>query len=99
VSKITNKDAIFVFSVGGGNVDANVSPNIVTALKLAKERGLKIFGVVGRDGGYAKQVGDCVIVVPTVNDSHVTPHSEAFQAVVWHCLVSNPILQQVATKW
>jgi len=69
------------------------------ALKLAKERGLKIFGVVGRDGGYTKKVGDCVVVVPTVDESRVTPHAEAFQGVVWHCLVSNPVLQQMATKW
>ncbi len=67
--------------------------------KLAKERGLKVFGVVGRDGGYTKQVGDCVVVVPTVDAGRVTPHSEAFQAVVWHFLVSHPVLQQLATKW
>ena len=88
-----------MFSVGGGNLEKNVSPNIVQGLKLAKERGMKIFGVVGRDGGYTKQVGDCVIVVPTVNANRVTPHAEAFQGVVWHCLVSHPILQQMATKW
>lgn len=99
VSKAKKEDAIFVFSVGGGNLDRNVSPNIVSALKLAKDRGLKVFGVVGRDGGYTKQVGDCVVVVPTVDASRVTPHAEAFQGVVWHCLVSNPVLQQVATKW
>lgn len=99
VSKANKDDAIFVLSVGGGNVERNVSPNIVSALKFAKERGLKIFGVVGRDGGYTKQVGDCVVVVPTVHADRITPHSEAFQGVVWHCLVSNPVLQQVATKW
>lgn len=99
VSKAKADDAIFVLSVGGGNLERNVSPNIVMALKLAKERGLKIFGVVGRDGGYTKKVGDCVIVVPTVDESRVTPHAEAFQGVVWHCLVSNPVLQQMATKW
>lgn len=99
VSKANKNDAILVFSVGGGNLEKNVSPNIVQGLKLAKERGLKIFGVVGRDGGYTKQVGDCVVVVPTVDASRVTPHAEAFQGVVWHCLVSNPILQQMATKW
>jgi len=93
------KDAVFVFSVGGGNLEKNVSPNIVAALKEAKTRGMKVFGVVGRDGGYTKQVGDCVIVVPTVEPSRVTPHAEAFQAVVWHCLVSHPALQQIATKW
>jgi len=93
------KDAVFVFSVGGGNLEKNVSPNIVAALKEAKTRGTKVFGVVGRDGGYTKQVGDCVVVVPTVEASRVTPHTEAFQAVVWHCLVSHPALQQIATKW
>ena len=99
VSNAKANDAVFVLSVGGGNLEQNVSPNIVIALKLAKERGLKIFGVVGRDGGYTKQVGDCVVVVPTVDESRVTPHAEAFQGVVWHCLVSNPVLQQMATKW
>jgi len=99
VSNAKANDAVFVLSVGGGNLERNVSPNIVMALKLAKERGLKIFGVVGRDGGYTKQVGDCVVVVPTVDDNRVTPHAEAFQGVVWHCLVSNPVLQQMATKW
>ena len=99
VSNAKANDAVFVLSVGGGNLERNVSPNIVMALKLATERGLKIFGVVGRDGGYTKQVGDCVVVVPTVDESRVTPHAEAFQGVVWHCLVSNPVLQQMATKW
>ncbi len=99
VSNAKANDAVFVLSVGGGNLERNVSPNIVMALKLAKERGLKIFGVVGRDGGYTKQVGDCVVVVPTVDNNRVTPHAEAFQGVVWHCLVSNPVLQQMATKW
>lgn len=99
VSKANSNDAILVFSVGGGNLEKNVSPNIVQGLKFAKERGLKIFGVVGRDGGYTKQVGDCVIVIPTVDASRVTPHAEAFQGVVWHCLVSNPILQEMPTKW
>lgn len=98
-SRANGKDAVFVFSVGGGDLAKNVSPNIVAGLKEAKLRGLKIFGVVGRDGGYTKQVGDCVIVVPTVDAGRVTPHTEAFQAVVWHCLVSHPVLQQVATKW
>jgi D-sedoheptulose 7-phosphate isomerase len=98
-SRGTSKDAVFVFSVGGGNLEKNVSPNIVAGLKEAKERGMKIFGVVGRDGGYTKKVGDCVVVVPTVDASRVTPHTEAFQAVVWHCLVSHPALQQIATKW
>jgi D-sedoheptulose 7-phosphate isomerase len=90
---------VLVFSVGGGNLEKNVSPNIVSGLKEAKQRGMKIFGVVGRDGGYTRQVGDCVVVIPTVEASRVTPHAEAFQAVVWHCLVSHPVLQQIATKW
>jgi D-sedoheptulose 7-phosphate isomerase len=98
-SQATRNDAVFVFSVGGGNLEKNVSPNIVAGLKEAKERGLKVFGVVGRDGGYTKKVGDCVIVIPTVDAARVTPHTEAFQAVVWHCLVSHPVLQQIATKW
>src|SRR5437870_4421897 len=98
-SRANSKDAVFVFSVGGGNLEKNVSPNIVAGLKEAKSRGLKVFGVVGRDGGYTRQVGDCVVVVPTIEASRVTPHTEAFQAVVWHCLVSHPTLQQVATKW
>ncbi len=99
VSRPTDKDAVFVFSVGGGNLEKNVSANIVAALKEAKARNMKVFGVVGRDGGYTKQVGDCVVVIPTVDSSRVTPHTEAFHAVVWHCLVSHPDLQQIATKW
>jgi D-sedoheptulose 7-phosphate isomerase len=98
-SRANDKDAVFVFSVGGGNLEKNVSPNIVAGLKEAKQRGLKVFGVVGRDGGYTKKVGDCVILVPTVDAERVTPHTEAFQAVVWHCLVSHPALQQIKTKW
>ena len=98
-SRANKNDAVFVFSVGGGNVEKNVSANIVAGLKEAKQRSMKIFGVVGRDGGYTKQVGDCVVVVPTVEASRVTPHTEAFQAVVWHCLVSHPKLQQISTKW
>jgi len=98
-SRANRDDAVFVLSVGGGNVEKNVSANIVAGLKEAKQRSMKIFGVVGRDGGYTKQVGDCVVVVPTIEASRVTPHTEAFQAVVWHCLVSHPELQQTSTKW
>ena len=87
-SKAGPKDAIMVFSVGGGNAEKNVSVNIVSGLKEAKQRGLKVFGVVGRDGGYTKQVGDCVVVIPTVEASRVTPHTEAFQAVVWQQYVT-----------
>ena len=99
VSRANAKDAILIFSVGGGNMEMNVSPNIVAAITLAKERGLRVLGVVGRDGGYTKKAGDCVVVIPTVEESRVTPHAEAFQAVVWHCLVSHPKLQKNATKW
>jgi D-sedoheptulose 7-phosphate isomerase len=98
-SKLTADDAILVFSVGGGNMEKNVSPNIVEALEVAKDRGSKIFGIIGRDGGYTKQVGDVVVLVPVVDESRVTPHSEGYQAVVWHCLVSHPDLQNYATKW
>ena len=99
VSRADAKDAILVFSVGGGNLEKNVSPNIVSAIDVAKARGLKVFGIVGRDGGYTKKAGDVVVVIPTVEESRVTPHAEAFQAVVWHCLVSHPKLQKNATKW
>src|SRR5258708_20777128 len=98
-SKANKNEAVFVFSGGGGNAEKNVSANIVAGLKEAKSRGLKVFGVVGRDGGYTKQVGDYVLVVPTVEASRVTPHTEAFQAVAWHCIVSHPDLQQIPTKW
>lgn len=98
-SRADADDAVFVLSVGGGNLEKNVSPNIVAGLKEAKLRGVRVFGVVGRDGGYTKQVGDCVVVIPTIDATRVTPHTEAFQAVVWHCLVSHPALQQIATKW
>lgn len=99
VSRACDKDAVLVLSVGGGDMARNVSPNIVEALKLAKARNMRVFGIVGRDGGYTKQVADAVVVVPTVAPERVTPHAEAFQAVVWHCLVSNPILQTSTTKW
>jgi D-sedoheptulose 7-phosphate isomerase len=99
VSRANANDAILVFSVGGGNLEKNVSANIVTAIQEAKTRGLKVLGIVGRDGGYTKKAGDVVVVIPTVEESRVTPHAEAFQAVVWHCLVSHPKLQKNATKW
>ena len=98
-SKANGRDAILVFSVGGGDAANNVSANIVEGLKEAKARGLRIYGIVGRNGGYTKEVGDAVVVVPTVDPSRVTPHTEAFQAVVWHCLVSHPTLQMQETKW
>jgi D-sedoheptulose 7-phosphate isomerase len=99
ISKMIAKDAIFIFSVGGGNLEKNISPNIVTALQYAKSVGTKIMGVVGRDGGYTAQVADACVIVPTVNAENVTPHSEAFQAVVWHLLVSHPKLKANQTKW
>lgn len=98
-SRLNEKDGVFVFSVGGGNVEKNVSVNLVKALDVAKDAGAMILGVVGRDGGYTKQSGDAVVVVPVVDEGLVTPHTEAFQAVVWHGLVSHPKLQVQATKW
>lgn len=99
ISKLSRNDAVFVFSVGGGNLEKNISPNLVKALQLAKEVGAKILGVVGRDGGYTATVGDAVAIVPTVNPNTITPHSEAFQAVIWHLLVSHPLLKAKQTKW
>lgn len=98
-SRANEKDAVMVFSVGGGDAVKNISPNIVHALEEAKRRGLKVFGIVGRDGGYTRQVGDEVILVPTVHPELITPLAEAFQAVVWHCLVSHPALAVRRAKW
>ena len=98
-SRLTKNDTLFIFSVGGGNLEKNISPNLVLALELGKKIGASIVGVVGRDGGYTKQVADACVVIPTVNESNITPHSEAFQGVVWHLLVSHPKLKQVQTKW
>tara|TARA_B110000003_G_scaffold72284_1_gene73666 strand:+ start:5132 stop:5728 length:597 start_codon:yes stop_codon:yes gene_type:complete len=98
-SKLCNKDLLFVFSVGGGNLEKNISVNILKSLQLGVERGAKICGVVGRDGGYTAQVADACIVVPTVNDANITPHTEAFQAVVWHLLVAHPMLLANEMKW
>jgi len=99
VSRLKPEDALFIFSVGGGNLEKNVSPNLVRALQYAKTVGSKVLGVVGRDGGYTAKVGDAVCIVPTVNPDAVTPHSEAFQAVVWHLLVTHPALKAKQTKW
>lgn len=99
VSQANEKDAVLVFSVGGGDAVRNVSPNIVKGLDVAKSRGLTILGIVGRDGGYTKKVGDFVVVVPTVHPDRVTPHSEAFQAVVWHCVICHPAMLLKANKW
>jgi D-sedoheptulose 7-phosphate isomerase len=98
-SKLTAKDALFILSVGGGNLEKNISPNLVEALKFAKSVGARITGVVGRDGGYTAQVANACVIVPTVNPDNITPHSEAFQAVVWHLLVSHPKLKANQTKW
>jgi len=99
LSKLNSKDAIFILSVGGGNIEKNVSPNLVKALMLAKEVNAKILGIVGRDGGYTAKVADVAVIIPIVNNDAVTPHSEAFQAVVWHLLVSHPKLKAKQTKW
>ncbi|MBV9986462.1 MAG: SIS domain-containing protein [Chitinophagaceae bacterium] len=99
VSRITSKDMLFVFSVGGGDAEKNISANIVNALKLAKETGSRIIGVVGRDGGYTAKVADACVIVPTVNKDYITPHTESFQALIWHLLVSDPRLQQMSNKW
>ena len=99
VSKLTAKDMLFIFSVGGGNLEKNISPNLVEALKFAKTVGSKVVGVVGRDGGYTAQVADACVIIPTVNSDNITPHSEAFQGVVWHLLVSHPKLKANQTKW
>lgn len=98
-SRLSNNDAILVFSVGGGDSKRNVSPNLVAALDLAREVGAAIVGIVGRDGGYTARQADVCIIVPTVNNDRVTPHSEAFQAVIWHLIVSHPKLKRGATKW
>lgn len=98
-SKLKKEDCVFVFSVGGGNLGKNISPNLVEALKYAKTVGAKVTGVVGRDGGYTAQVADACCIIPTVNADTITPHSEAFQAVIWHLLVSHPKLKANQTKW
>lgn len=99
ISRLSTRDMIFIFSVGGGNLEKNISPNLVRALQYAKTVGAQIVGVVGRDGGYTARVADACVIVPTVNPETVTPHSEAFQAVIWHLLVSHPLLKASETKW
>lgn len=99
VSHLKPVDTIFVLSVGGGNLKKNISPNLVEALKFAKSVGSSVTGIVGRDGGYTAEVADVCIIVPTVNPETITPHSEAFQAVIWHLLVSHPALKANETKW
>lgn len=98
-SRLGRDDMILVLSVGGGNLEKNVSPNLVSAIQYAREVGAKVCGIVGRDGGHTAEVADACVVIPTVNPTHVTPHTEAFQGVVWHLLVSHPRLKQAETKW
>jgi len=98
-SRLKKEDAVLVFSVGGGNLEKNVSPNLVTALQLAKEVGARVIGIVGKDGGYTAKVADACVIVPVVNPNNITPHSEAFQAVIWHLFVSHPDLKMNQTKW
>ncbi len=98
-SRLQARDGILVLSVGGGDVERNVSPNLVRALQYARSVGATICGIVGRDGGYTAKVADACVIVPTVNPAHVTPHAEAFQAVIWHLFVTHPVLKAAATKW
>ena len=98
-SRLNSKDGLLIFSVGGGNVEKNVSPNLVNAIQLARQVGASVVGIVGRDGGYTAQQATACVIVPTVNPVHVTPHSEAFQAVIWHLFVSHPKLKIAQTKW
>jgi D-sedoheptulose 7-phosphate isomerase len=99
VSRLRPEDTVLVFSVGGGNLEKNVSPNLVNAIQLAKKVGASVIGIVGRDGGYTAKEATACVIIPTVNPTHVTPHSEAFQAVVWHLFVSHPKLKVAQTKW
>jgi D-sedoheptulose 7-phosphate isomerase len=98
-SRLRAEDGVFVLSVGGGSAEKNISANLVQALEYAKEVGATIVGIVGRDGGYTGKVADACVIVPTINPETVTPHTEAFQAVIWHLLVSHPRLKMAATKW
>ena len=98
-SRINGKDGLLIFSVGGGNLEKNVSPNLVSAIQVAKQVGASITGIVGRDGGYTAKEATACVIVPTVNSEHVTPHSEAFQGIVWHLFVSHPKLKVNRTKW
>ena len=99
VSKLNSKDAIFIMSVGGGNKKKNVSVNLIKAIQFAKKVKAKVLGIVGRDGGYTKKVGNNIILIPVIDKNLITPYSESFQSVVWHCLVSHPILQKRKMKW
>ena len=99
VSNLNSKDAVFIMSVGGGNKEKNVSVNLIKAIQFAKKVNAKVLGIVGRDGGYTKKVGDNVILIPTINKKLVTPFSESFHSVIWHCLVSHPVLMKKKMKW
>jgi D-sedoheptulose 7-phosphate isomerase len=99
VSRLRAEDALLVFSVGGGDLERQVSPNLVAAVRYAKDIGATVTGIVGRDGGYTARAADACVIIPTVNPVHVTPHAEAFQAVIWHLLVSHPALKAAQTKW
>jgi D-sedoheptulose 7-phosphate isomerase len=98
-SHLRADDLVFVFSVGGGDLERNISPNLVRALEYARKVGARIIGVVGRDGGYTARVADACVIVPNVNPQTVTPHTEAFQSIIWHLLVSHPDVQIAAMKW
>lgn len=98
-SRLKPQDTLFILSVGGGNVENNVSPNLVSALRYAKTIGSKVIGIVGRDGGYTATVADACVIIPTPNPLNTTPHAEAFQGVVWHLIVSHPLLKVSQTKW
>jgi D-sedoheptulose 7-phosphate isomerase len=99
VSRLSPRDALFILSVGGGDAERNISPNLVRAMELATQIGAKVTGIVGRDGGFTARVADACVIVPTVNPETITPHSEGFQALIWHLLVSHPLLQGQRTKW
>ncbi len=99
ISKLTSKDILFIFSVGGGNKEKNVSVNLIKAIDYAKNKKSKILGIVGMDGGYTKKKADAVIIIPTIDKKLITPYSESFQSVIWHCLVTHPMLQSKKMKW
>lgn len=99
VSNLNEKDVLFIFSVGGGNLEKNISANIVESIKLAQKKNSKVIGIVGRDGGYTAQISDACVIIPTVNSNTITPHTEAFQAVIWHLIVSHPNLKKNEMKW
>jgi D-sedoheptulose 7-phosphate isomerase len=99
VSRLSARDALFIMSVGGGDLERDISPNLVSAIQLAQDVGARVTGIVGRDGGYTAQAADACVIVPTVNSETITAHSEAFQAVIWHLLVSHPLLKENQGKW